>query len=147
MLSEQDKAQAVGESLPEAPSSRSGVPSSRSGTPSSRSGAPSSRRVLIGFNHNVRYDDHIFHVQTEDMGRQAAYAITHVFDDQGRVVKTHKVSYGAILDSPDAKAKIRTIVRDQHLLVVEEVEQGYFGDGFSLPGVGGLGEPTVLREA
>jgi hypothetical protein len=130
MLSEQDKRMAAAECLPEGPSSRPE--------------APSSRRVLIGFNHNVPYGGHIFHVQTEDLGRRYAYATSHVFNDRGRVVKTRRTAYTELLSDPEAKAKIRNLVRDQHQLVVEEVAQGIFEDQLpssSLLRAAGLPDP------
>ena len=34
---------------------------------------------VVGFNHNVKYGPHVYHVQTEDSGLPHAHYITHLF--------------------------------------------------------------------
>jgi hypothetical protein len=84
------------------------------------------RGLRIGFNHNVLYKGRVFHVQSEDMGCRYAYAITHVFNDVGRVVKTRKLSYAEFQKDTQVMSQITELLREQHTHVVEEVAQGLF---------------------
>lgn len=73
--------------------------------------------MLPGFNHNVRYQERVFHVQTEDNGLSQARLVTQVFVD-GQLVTLERGSYRDILDSDaDEKAKteqIRVRMQEQH---------------------------------
>lgn len=73
--------------------------------------------MLPGFNHNVRYKDRVFHVQTEDNGLVQARLVTQVFVD-GQLVTLERGSYRDVLDGPeDDKTKterIRSRMQDQH---------------------------------
>src|SRR5262245_53745436 len=54
---------------------------------------PSFRKAQVGFNNNVKYKEHVYHVQTEDSGLDKPHIITHLFADGGRIIKSHKRSY------------------------------------------------------
>jgi len=73
--------------------------------------------MLPGFNHNVRYQERVFHVQTEDNGLSQARLVTQVFVD-GQLVTLERGSYRDILDSDaDEKTKteqIRVRMQEQH---------------------------------
>jgi hypothetical protein len=86
------------------------------------------RGLCVGFNHNVHFRGRVFHVQSEDLGARYAYAITHVFDDAGRVVKTRKLSYAEFQADSQVMNQIHQLLRAQHTRVVEEVAQGFFDD-------------------
>src|SRR5687768_4337941 len=55
---------------------------------------PSFRRAQMGFNNNIKYAEQVFHVQTEDSGLDQPHIVTHLFGDGGRIIKSHKRSYG-----------------------------------------------------
>src|SRR5437879_2317147 len=47
---------------------------------------PQFMRAQVGFNNNLKYKEHEFHVQTEDSGLRLPHIITHLFADGGRVI-------------------------------------------------------------
>src|SRR5689334_11127551 len=57
---------------------------------------PRCPRMLPGYNHNIRYKDKVFHVQTEDNGLDAPNLVTQVFLG-GQIVAIERASYGDIL--------------------------------------------------
>src|SRR5580704_18251881 len=65
---------------------------------------PSFRRAQVGFNNNVKYKGHTFHIQTEDSGLDKPHVITHLFADGGRVLKSHKRSYADHVKQQDVAA-------------------------------------------
>jgi len=52
--------------------------------------------MITGYNHNVKYKDRIYHIQTEDSGVQNPHMITHVFIG-GNIIDTSKASYAALI--------------------------------------------------
>ena len=52
--------------------------------------------MLPGYNHNIRYKDKVFHVQTEDNGLNDPDLVTQVFLG-GQFVAIERSSYGSIL--------------------------------------------------
>lgn len=85
-----------------------------------------------GFNSDVNFKGHKYHVQTEDWGFQNPYLVSRVFR-QGAVLRTIKTSYGEILlgagQAPQPSAQsdvIQMALRSQHTLVVERLLSGEF---------------------
>ncbi|MCL5966317.1 MAG: hypothetical protein M1550_03760 [Deltaproteobacteria bacterium] len=80
-------------------------------------------RMLSGFNHNLKYKGRIFHVQTEDGGREAAQVISHVFHG-GVILDTARQSYRDLFERPDWRDALRERMKAQHL---EEIRKLYSG--------------------
>lgn len=97
---------------------------------------------VVGFNHNVRHQDRVFHVQTEDSGLPHAHYITHLFAG-GNIVNSMKTSYADQLDAPELATIVRKLMEAQHKKMLKRLVSGEFN---SL--IGGLSathyEPGVL---
>ena len=52
--------------------------------------------MVQGFNHNIKHKGKLFHIQTEDSGRENPHIITHVFVG-GNILATKKTSYADIV--------------------------------------------------
>jgi len=105
---------------------------------------PTFRRAQMGFNNNVKYQEQVFHVQTEDSGLDAPHVITHLFADGGRVIKSHKRSYEREVSRPDVTAYVRSLMKAQHMEMVLALREGRFDGIIAGREVGGI---TVLTEA
>jgi hypothetical protein len=88
------------------------------------------RIMQKGFNSDVNFKGHKYHVQTEDWGFQNPYLVSRVFR-QGAVLKTIKTPYQDLLKEPPLKDQVRDQVdviqkalRHQHTLVVEKLLSG-----------------------
>jgi hypothetical protein len=86
-----------------------------------KSGGP-----LLGYNNNIPYKGHVYHVQTEDSGSKRPHVITHLFADGGRVVSTTKTSYADMVGIENMADKVRTLMRDQHKGMVISLRDGEF---------------------
>ena len=104
---------------------------------------PSFRRAQMGFNNNIKFRDRVFHVQTEDSGLDQPHIITHLFADGGRVIKSHKRSYGSEVARPDVGDYVRQLMKAQHLEMVLALREGRFDEVIEGRAVGGL---VVLTE-
>lgn len=100
---------------------------------------PTFKRAQIGFNNNIRAKDQVFHIQTEDSGLNNPHVITHLFADGGRVIKSYKRIYAAVIDSePDIGAYVRQLMKAQHLEMVFALRDGRFDDILAGKAVGGI---------
>jgi len=81
--------------------------------------------LITGYNHNVKYRDDIFHVQTEDSGRDKAHIITHLYYG-GNIIQSSKVSYCDFLNDGDLETKVINLMKDQHKSILKGLIQGKF---------------------
>jgi hypothetical protein len=104
---------------------------------------PSFRRAQMGFNNNIKWQDNVFHVQTEDSGLDQPHVITHLFADGGRIIKSHKRSYADHVRDPDVADFVRSLMKAQHLEMVLALREGKFSRVIEGKEVGGI---QVLTE-
>jgi len=79
--------------------------------------------LITGFNTNVRHGGRVFHVQTEDSGRDHPHVISHVYCE-GTIVASEKSDYADRLESGDLDAVLRGLMEAQHRTMLETLEQG-----------------------
>jgi FHA domain len=99
---------------------------------------PSFRRAQMGFNNNIKFQDQVFHVQTEDSGLDQPHIITHLFADGGRVIKSHKRSYVDAVSRPDVAEHVRGLMKSQHLEMVLMLREGRFENVIAGRELGGM---------
>lgn len=87
---------------------------------------PVFQRAQVGFNNNVKYKGRPYHVQTEDSGLGKPHIITHVFADGGRIIKSHKRSYAGAVDREDVALYVRSLMKGQHMEMVQWLREGRF---------------------
>lgn len=104
---------------------------------------PSFRRAQMGYNNNIKFKEHVFHVQTEDSGLDQPHVVTQLFADGGRIIKAHKRSYADHVDHPDVAEYVRELMKGQHLEMVLALRDGKFDDVLAGRAVGGI---EVLTE-
>ena len=89
--------------------------------------------MLPGFNHNIKYKDKIFHIQTEDNGEDNPLVISHIFVG-GNIIATKKTDYSNLLGKEGFRDKLREIMERQHKELIKELITGKF-DSHPLVGV------------
>ncbi len=99
---------------------------------------PNYIRAQVGFNNNVKYSGHIFHIQTEDSGLDRPHIITHLFVDGGRIIKSHKRTYAAEVDRPDVVSYVRTLMKRQHMEMAIFLREGRFDEVIAGRAMGGV---------
>ncbi len=75
------------------------------------------RSPLVGYNHNVKYGGHIFHIQTEDSGPGNPHILTHIFYE-GSILGSKRCQYEAA--EPDDK--VRSLMQDQHKAILRDLK-------------------------
>jgi hypothetical protein len=82
-----------------------------------------SRSPVLGYNHNVRYAQRLWHVQTEDSGVQNPHIFTHLFHD-GTILATKRIDYDPSTDVP----VVQKLMQAQHKAMLRDLKQGAFDD-------------------
>ena len=83
--------------------------------------------MLTGFNTNIRHRGVLFHVQSEDSGRDHPHVITHLFHG-GNIMASEKSSYADHLDDPNLAQLVRGLMETQHKAVLERLRARTFDD-------------------
>lgn len=81
--------------------------------------------MIPGYNHNVKYQERVFHVQTEDSGLEMPHVITHVFLG-GTIVATIKTSYADALQRDDIVDWVTRMMQMQHKQVLKNLIHGSY---------------------
>ncbi len=82
----------------------------------------------VGFNSNVRYRGSIFHIQTEDSGRERPRITTLLFADGGHIIASHRSEYQHLLSEVDFTVKLKQQMQEQHRAVLRELASGALDD-------------------
>jgi hypothetical protein len=99
---------------------------------------PSFVRAQVGFNNNVKYKGHTFHIQTEDSGLDKPHVFTHLFADGGRILKSHKRSYADHVRQSDVATYVRALMKGQQLEMALALREGRFDDVIEGRAIGGV---------
>lgn len=83
--------------------------------------------MLSGFNTNYRHRGVVFHVQTEDSGRQNPHVITHLFHG-GNIIASEKVDYSAKLDAEELEGEVKALMERQHKKMLKSLSRGECDD-------------------
>jgi hypothetical protein len=74
----------------------------------------------LGYNHNIPHKGRLFHVQTEDSGREKAHIYTHVFH-AGSIIATKKVVYETDLDGEEFDAYVIGLMQESHKALIRQL--------------------------
>jgi hypothetical protein len=83
--------------------------------------------MLPGFNTNVRHRSILFHVQSEDSGRNHPHVITHLYHG-GTILASEKTSYADQVEASDLPAVVKALMQRQHKAVLRRLVSGSFDD-------------------
>jgi hypothetical protein len=89
---------------------------------------PTHKRMVVGFNHNIKHKGQVYHVQTEDSGAENPHIITHLFVG-GNILASRKTSYAKFLASKDLDKVVRSLMEDQHKEMLRKLVGGSFDRG------------------
>jgi hypothetical protein len=83
------------------------------------------KKMVVGFNHNIKYKGRVYHVQTEDSGVGNPHLITHLFVG-GNILASKKASYAHLLAEPDLEKVVRDLMEAQHKEMLRNLVNGGF---------------------
>src|SRR5262245_31097565 len=83
--------------------------------------------MIPGYNHNVKYKERIFHVQTEDSGKKQPHIITLLYYG-GNILESVKQSYADKVNLPNIDEDLPNIMQKQHKEVLKGLISGRYDD-------------------
>jgi hypothetical protein len=86
---------------------------------------PVAKKMVVGFNHNIKHNGQVYHVQTEDSGTDNPHVITHLFVG-GNILSSRRSSYSHLTGQPNLEAQVRTMMEMQHREMLRALVSGEF---------------------
>lgn len=83
--------------------------------------------MVVGFNHNFRYKNETFHVQTEDGGLKSPNIITLLYRG-GTILASKKTSYADIVKSDNLDKVVEELMKEQHKEMLRRLKDGEFDE-------------------
>jgi hypothetical protein len=87
---------------------------------------PKQMSMLSGFNHNIKFRGKVYHVQTEDGGKDNPQVVTLVFLG-GVILDSVCFPYDDLVGRPDWHADLRDRMKAQHLEEIRRLMAGEIG--------------------
>ena len=79
--------------------------------------------MLTGYNTDFKYQDKVYHVQTEDGGVNSPY-ITSLLYFQGAILASRKTGYADILKADCLDDVVRELMMEQHKQMIRDLMKG-----------------------
>ncbi len=83
--------------------------------------------MIPGYNHNIRYKNQIFHIQTEDSGVDNPHIITLLYQG-GNILARKKTSYADIVRNENVEDVVKELMQDQHKGMLRNLRDGDYDD-------------------
>lgn len=101
-----------------------------------------SKRLVTGFNHNVKHKGQLYHVQTEDSGPESGHIITHLFLG-GNIIASKKTSYAELRGAPNLSSLVRALMEEQHKEMLRNLVNGVYDEPVPAPAPAPKGSPAA----
>ncbi len=89
--------------------------------------AGESKKMVVGFNHNIKHRGKMYHIQTEDSGLENPHIITHLFVG-GNILASKKTSYADIVGADNLAQVVRELMEEQHKEMLRNLINGVYDD-------------------
>jgi hypothetical protein len=81
--------------------------------------------VITGYNTDVKHNNRVFHIQTEDKGEQSPYIESLVYVG-GQILATRKTSYAEVVKNGRDDKGIQELMEQQHRTMIAAIQRGRF---------------------
>ncbi len=85
------------------------------------------KKMVVGFNHNIKHKGKMYHIQTEDSGLENPHIITHLFVG-GNILASKKTSYADIVGAENLAQVVRELMEEQHKEMLRNLINGVYDD-------------------
>jgi hypothetical protein len=85
------------------------------------------KKMVVGFNHNIKHKGKMYHIQTEDSGLDNPHIITHLFVG-GNILASKKTSYADIVGAENLAQVVRELMEEQHKEMLRNLINGVYDD-------------------
>ncbi len=81
--------------------------------------------MVVGFNHNFRYQGEVYHIQTEDSGVNSPNIVTLLYQG-GTILASKKTSYADIAKVDNLDQVVEELMKEQHKGMLRSLKAGEF---------------------
>ena len=81
--------------------------------------------MITGYNTDVKHNNRVFHIQTEDKGEQSPYIESLVYVG-GQILATRKTSYAEVIKNGRDDKAIQELMEQQHRTMIAAIQRGRF---------------------
>jgi hypothetical protein len=81
--------------------------------------------VITGFNTDVKFRGLVYHVQTEDKGKENPLIETLIYRG-GEILASRRLPYADVIRETDTEGAIARLMEEQHKSMILEVKRGNF---------------------
>ncbi len=81
--------------------------------------------MVVGFNHNFRYQGEVYHIQTEDSGLKSPNIVTLLYQG-GTILASKKTSYADIARVDNLEQVVEELMKEQHKNMLRSLKSGEF---------------------
>jgi hypothetical protein len=81
--------------------------------------------VITGFNSDVKFRGLVYHVQTEDKGKENPLIESLIYKG-GEILASRRLPYAELVRGTDAETAIGRLMEEQHKAMILEVKRGAF---------------------
>src|SRR5512134_1126355 len=89
--------------------------------------AVEAKKIVVGFNHNIKHKGKMYHIQTEDSGLENPRIVTHLFVG-GNIIASKKTSYADIVGAENLTQVVRELMEEQHKEMLRNLIAGVYDD-------------------
>jgi hypothetical protein len=79
--------------------------------------------MLTGYNTDIKHEEVIYHVQTEDGGTENPVIVSLIYQG-GRILASKKTSYAHLLGTDDLTSQLRDLLEHQHKAMIKAILTG-----------------------
>jgi hypothetical protein len=101
--------------------------------------------MVGGFNHNVRYQGVVYHIQTEDSGLKNPAIVTLLYHG-GTIVASRKTSYADIAKIDHLEQVVEDLMKEQHRNMLRSLKAGEFDEMIRRLGLPAQPAPASAKE-
>jgi hypothetical protein len=83
--------------------------------------------MVVGFNHNFRYQGEVYHIQTEDSGMLSPNIVTLLYQG-GTILASKKTSYADIAKVDNLEQVVEELMKEQHKNMLRGLKSGEFDE-------------------
>lgn len=83
--------------------------------------------MVVGFNHNFRYNGEVYHIQTEDSGVKSPNIVTLLYQG-GTILASKKTSYADIARVDNLDQVVEELMKEQHKDMLRRLKSGDFDE-------------------
>ena len=83
--------------------------------------------MVVGFNHNFRYQGEVYHIQTEDSGIKSPNIVTLLYQG-GTILASKKTSYADIAKVDNLEQVVEELMKEQHKNMLRSLKAGEFDE-------------------